>query len=383
MDIETSLVHAGLEESAFPRASSVPIYQASTFPQTDPEKFGPFEYARSGNPTRCALERAIASLEGGETGLAFASGIAAVASTFMLFKPGDHVVACEDIYGGAYRLLSTLFARWGLLADFVDATDPGAMREAIRPETVALYVESPSNPLLAVTDLRAIAALAREKGLLAIIDNTFMTPYLQRPLELGFDITLHSATKFLGGHSDLVAGLAVTASGPLGKRLMGIQNAFGAVLGPQDSWLTLRGIRTLAVRMEAQQKSAMRIAEWLRGQEGVLRVNYPGLPDHPGHAVHAGQAAGPGAVLSFELDSPDVAKAFLRAARLPLLGVSLGGVESILSYPATMSHAAMPAAERGRRGISDGLVRLSVGLESAEDLIQDMERALAGARAGR
>jgi len=383
MDIATTLVHAGLDGDETPKASSVPIYQTSTFPQPDPENFGPYEYARSGNPTRDALERAIASLENGSRGLAFASGIAAVASTLMLFKPGDHIVACEDIYGGAYRLLASLFARWGLKADFVDATDPGRIRRAIRPETVALYAETPSNPLLRITGLAAVAALARDKGLVSIVDNTFMTPYLQRPLDLGFDVSLHSATKFLGGHSDVVAGLAVTASEDLGKRLKEIQNAFGAILGPQDSWLVLRGIRTLAVRMDAQQKTAGILARWLKGRAGVARVHYPGLEDHPGHDVHASQASGAGAVLSFELENPETAKGVLREARLPMLGVSLGGVESILSYPATMSHAAMPREEREKRGVTDALVRLSVGLESPGDLMDDLDRALVKARAGR
>jgi cystathionine beta-lyase len=379
MDIATTLVHAGLDTNVTPKASSVPIYQASTFPQPDPEHFGPYEYARSGNPTREALERAIAALENGAYGLAFASGIASVASTLMLFKPGDHIVACEDIYGGAYRLLASLFARWGLKADFVDFTDPDRIRQAIRPETVALYAETPSNPLLRITDLAAVASLARDRGLVSIVDNTFMTPYLQRPLDLGFDVSLHSATKFLGGHSDLVAGLAVTASKQLGRKLKEIQNAFGAILGPQDCWLALRGIRTLAVRMDAQQKTAGLLAGWLAKRPEVARVHYPGLAGHPGGDVHARQASGAGAVLSFELGSPEAAKSFLRRARLPMLGVSLGGVESILSYPATMSHAAMPPDEREKRGVTDALVRLSVGLESPDDLMDDLDRALGAA----
>lgn len=376
MDIETMFVHAGMDGAVTPKASSVPIYQTSTFPQSDPECFGPYGYSRSGNPTREALEVAIAQLENGKKGLAFASGMAAIASSLMLFKPGDHIVVCEDIYGGAFRILTTLFKQWGLMADFVDATDPDAVSRAITTRTRCLYMESPSNPLLKITDLAAMAELAKKHGLLSIVDNTFMTPYLQRPLDLGFDISLHSATKFIGGHSDLVAGLAVTATGELGERLGQIQNAFGAILGPQDSWLTLRGIRTLGVRLEAQQKAAGALAKWLEDRPEVLRVHYPGLAGHPGRDVHFAQASGAGAVLSFELKSPEMAKAFLRSAKLPLLGISLGGVESILSYPTTMSHAAMPPAERAKRGVTDALVRFSVGLESVDDLMDDLDRAL-------
>ncbi|MBI5440388.1 MAG: PLP-dependent transferase [Deltaproteobacteria bacterium] len=246
--------------------------------------------------------------------------------------------------------------------------------------TVALFAETPSNPILKITDLRAVAELGRRRGLLTLIDNTFMTPYLQRPLEVGFDVVLHSATKFLGGHSDLIAGLAVVRDAELGKRLKRIQNAFGAILGPQDSWLVLRGIKTLAARMDAQQKTAEALARWLSEEPGVEKVYYPILPQHPGAEVHRAQAAGGGAVVSFELPGGETARRFLKAVRLPLLAVSLGGVESILSYPATMSHAAMPREERLARGISDGLVRLSVGLESYEDLRADLEQALGAAR---
>lgn len=376
MDLDTLLIHAGMDTREFPRASSVPIYQTSTFPQDDPENAPHYYYSRGGNPTRDALEQAIAGLENGAQGLAFGSGIAAIATTFLLFKPGDHVVACEDIYGGAYRLLTQIFQRWNLEVDFADATDPEALARAIKPNTRALYVETPSNPLLRVTDLRAVAALARERGLLSIIDNTFMTPYLQRPLDLGFDISLHSATKFLGGHSDVVAGLAVTAHKELGARLKELQAAFGAILGPQDSWLVLRGLRTLAVRMQAQQERAGALARWLQARPEVACVYYPGLEGHPGRETHLGQADGAGAVLSLVLRSPRAATGFLRAARVPIVGVSLGGVESILSYPATMSHRAMPPAERAQRGISDALVRFSVGLESLDDLTADLDQAL-------
>lgn len=379
MNRRTRLIHTGGDRDPRTGSSSFPIYQTSTFHQSDPEHLGAYDYARSDNPTREALENAIAKLEGGAQGLAFASGMAATCSSLLLFEPGDQVLVSRDIYGGTYRALTTLFHRWKLEAVTVDAGDPDAVRAAIGPATRGLFVETPANPLLSITDLRAMAAIAKEHGLLSIVDNTFMTPHLQRPLELGFDLVVHSATKFIGGHSDLVAGLAVARETELGRRLRMIQNTVGAILGPQDSWLALRGLRTLAVRIEAQQATAGRLAEWLAARPEVKRVYYPGLPDHPGRAVHEGQADGPGAVLSFELADGPAAIAFLKRARLPLVGVSLGGIETILSYPATMSHAAIPRAERHARGIQDGLVRISAGLESFEDLAADLAAALSGA----
>lgn len=376
MNYATRLIHSGKDRDPYTGASSIPIYQASTFHQADPEHLGHYDYARSGNPTREALEQAIASLEGGARGLAFASGMAATSSVLMLFSPGDHLVVGQDIYGGTYRALTTLFRQWKLDVTFVDSTDPDSVRKAIIPATRALFVETPANPLLSITDLRAIVDIAREHKLLAITDNTFMTPYFQRPLELGFDIVVHSATKFLGGHSDLIAGLAVTREAELGHRLKVIQNTFGAILGPQDSWLVMRGIKTLGVRMEAQQRSAGLIAQWLLKRPEVKRVYYPGLAQHPGQKTHQAQSSGAGAVLSFELHEVSTALNLLKRVKLPLMAVSLGGVESILSYPATMSHAAMPKAERLARGISDSLVRLSAGLEAPEDLMADMEQAL-------
>jgi cystathionine beta-lyase len=376
MNYATRLIHSGKDRDPYTGASSIPIYQASTFHQADPEHLGHYDYARSGNPTREALEQAIASLESGARGLAFASGMAATSSVLMLFAPGDHLVVGQDIYGGTYRALTTLFRQWKLEVTFVDSTDPASVRKAMTPATRAIFVETPANPLLSITDLRAIVAIAREHKVLAITDNTFMTPYTQRPLELGFDIVVHSATKFLGGHSDLIAGLAVTRDPELGHRLKVIQNTFGAILGPQDSWLVLRGIKTLGVRMEAQQRTAGVVAQWLLTRPEVKRVYYPGLETHPGHATHQAQASGAGAVLSFELRDVATALKLLKGVKLPLMAVSLGGVESILSYPATMSHAAMPRAERLARGISDGLVRLSAGLEAPEDLIADMAAAL-------
>lgn len=377
MKFATELIHGGNPIDPEHGSLSHPIYLSSTFAQHSMDHFGRFDYSRSGNPTREALEEAVAGLEKGATGLAFASGMAAIASTLLIFAPGDHLVVCEDVYGGTFRLLSTLFKGWGLQATFVDATDTAAIAAAIRPETKALYLETPSNPLIKIIDLAAAATLAKEKGLLTIVDNTFMTPYLQRPLELGCDIVVHSGTKFLNGHSDVLCGFSVARDPEVGTRLRFIQNAFGAVLGPQDCWLVLRGLKTLKVRMEEHQASARVIVSWLKEQREVAKVYYPGLPEHPGYEIHNAQASGPGAVLSFELASFELTKRLLEGVKLSAFAVSLGGVESILSYPAKMSHAAMPPAEREARGIKDTLVRLSVGLEDPQDLIADMERVLA------
>ncbi len=376
MDIATRLIHTGASVEPVQGALSVPLYHASTYAQPSVDTFGTWDYARSGNPTRHALEEAIADLEGGSVGCAFGSGMAATSSTLLLFQPGDHLVVCDDVYGGTFRAMTRLFSQWGLSVTFVDATDTANIAAAILPTTKGLFLETPSNPLLKIIDLRAAATLAKERGLLTIVDNTFMTPYFQRPLELGCDIVIHSGTKFLNGHSDVVCGFAVTADPALGERLRFVQNAFGAVLGPNDAWLTLRGLRTLKVRMEESQKSAEIIARWLVQNPRVSHVWYPGLSTHPGHEVHQAQASGPGAVLSFQLDSFELTKKVLEGVKLMAFAVSLGGVESILSYPAKMSHAAMPAEERALRGISDTLVRLSVGLESHADLIAELDRLM-------
>ncbi|MDR1612179.1 MAG: PLP-dependent aspartate aminotransferase family protein [Planctomycetota bacterium] len=375
MDINTRIVHAGIDRDPATGASSVPLYQASTYSQNDPERHGRYDYVRSGNPTREALEKALAELEGGAAGLAFASGMAATSSALLLFRPGDHLVVGRDVYGGTFRVLDRLFSRWGLRTTFVDTTDAANIRAAVEPATRAIFIETPSNPFLRITDLAATAAIARERGLLTIADGTFTTPYLQRPLEHGFDLVVHSATKFLNGHSDLLAGAVVARGAELGDRLKFIQNAFGAVLGVQDSWLLLRGLKTLAARLETGQKTAHWLAERLAALPEVKKVHYPGLPGHPGREIHARQASGGGAVLSFELAEEGMTMEFLRRLRLPLLAVSLGGVETIVTHPATMSHASMPPEERELRGISEGLVRMSVGLESGEDLLTDILQA--------
>jgi cystathionine beta-lyase len=376
MNYRTKILHTGKETDLHTGSSSFPIFQGSTFGQKDPIIFGQYEYARSSNPTREALEHIVAVLEGGFRGFAFSSGMAAISSVLLLLKTGDHVVVCEDVYGGTYRVLTRLFDRWGLRYTFADISSREKVRKAVKQDTVAIFAETPSNPTLEITDLAAVVQVAREKGILTIIDNTFMSPFLQRPIELGFDIVIHSATKFLGGHSDLIAGVVVTRDEELGSRLREVQVAFGAVLSPQDSWLLMRGIKTLAARMEIQQRNAEFIASWLSSRPEIEHVYYPGLESHPDRELHFKQASGPGAVVSFELATVEVTRAFLRSVKLPLLATSLGGVESILSYPATMSHASVPPGERMARGISDRLVRLSVGLEDPEDLIGDFEQAL-------
>jgi cystathionine beta-lyase len=378
MKFSTKLIHSGQTHDPLTGALGVPIYQTSTYRQQSLDQFGPYDYARSDNPTRGALEEAVAALEGGTRGFAFGSGMAAISSTLLIFSPGDHLVVCDDVYGGAYRVLTQIFSRLGIHSTFVDATSLEAIEAAIRPETRGIYLETPSNPLLKVTDLRGVAKLARDRGIVTLVDNTFMTPYLQRPLELGCDIVLHSATKFINGHSDVICGLAVVKDIELGERIRFIQNGFGAVPGPQDCFLTLRGLKTLKVRMDQSQRSAAAIVKWLGNQRRVTRIHYPGLADHPGHAIQYSQADGAGAVFSFELDSLETTRRLLEQSRLSAFAVSLGGVESIISYPARMSHAAVPPEERRRKGITDTLVRLSVGLEDPDDLIAEMDCIING-----
>ncbi|MDR0683551.1 MAG: PLP-dependent aspartate aminotransferase family protein [Spirochaetaceae bacterium] len=384
MKLATLLIHNGHEVDGATGALGTPIYQTSTFDRGPEFRAGEavpegrllYDYARSGNPTRNALEEAAALLEGGVSGYAFSSGVSAIASVLGIFQAGDHIIAGEDIYGGSYRLLNTYLKRWGLEHTALSAVNPNTVRAAVRPETKALFIETPSNPLLKITDIRACCAAAREAGILTIVDNTFMTPVLQRPLELGADIVVHSATKFLGGHSDVLAGIAVTKTAELGKRVHAVQNTYGAVLGPWDCFLVARGLKTLKVRVEAQQETAARLADFLSRHRNVEAVYYPGLPGHPGGEVHAAQADGPGAVLSFKTRTEEQAQAFLGRIHLAAPAVSLGGVETIASYPVRMSHAAIPAAERDRLGISPAMIRISAGLEDADDLIADFGAAL-------
>jgi cysteine-S-conjugate beta-lyase len=373
---ETQLLHNKHKFDPNTGAVSVPVQYASTFHQPSVDTFGKFDYSRSLNPTREALEEMIAEMEGGTRGLAFSSGMAAISTAFLLLSQGDHVVVTEDVYGGTFRMVTQVLSRFGIEHTFVDMTNLDEVRAAIQPNTKLLYMETPSNPLMKVTDIEAVVAIAKEIGALTFVDNTFMTPYLQRPLDMGVDVVLHSATKFLGGHSDTLSGLAVVKDAELGDRLYTLQNSFGAVLGVQDAWLVMRGIKTLSVRMNQSQESAKKIAAFLQNHPFIQKVHFPGLADHPQYEIHSRQANGPGAVLSFELENEALFKEFVQNVKLPVFAVSLGGVESILSYPAKMSHAAMPDSERQKRGISNTLLRLSVGLESVEDIINDFSNAL-------
>lgn len=376
LQFDTRLLHFGSEIDAVTGASSLPIYQASTFHHEDIYNPPKFDYSRSGNPTREALESYIALLEGGANGYAFPSGMAAISTAFMLFSAGDHLIVTEDVYGGTYRLLTGILNRFGIEATFVDMTCIDDVKAALKPNTRGIYMETPSNPTLKITDIGALAAWSKKHGLISMVDNTFMTPYYQRPIELGADIVLHSATKFLGGHSDVLAGLAVTANETLGKQLKYLQNGLGSVLGVQDSWLLMRGMKTLSARMAHSEISARRLADWLEERLDIASVYYPGLAGHPGRIIQEKQSSGYGAVISFDVGSGERAKQVLNAVKLPLVAVSLGAVESILSYPAMMSHASMPPEVRAERGITDGLLRLSVGLEDIEDLIDDLQQAL-------
>jgi cystathionine beta-lyase/cystathionine gamma-synthase len=374
----TQLIHTGHEIDPVTGAMGIPVYQTSTFDQGDLSKSQEYDYARSGTPTRHAVEQTIALLEGGTHGYAFASGIAAIASVLGIFAAGDHIIAAEDIYGGSYRILNTFFKRWGLQTTAVDASDPKNIQRAILPNTKALFLETPSNPLLKIIDLAACVAIAKDAGLITIVDNTFMTPLLQKPLSLGADIVVHSATKFLGGHSDVIFGFAVTADAELGKRVYAVQNGFGAVPGPWDCWLVERGIKTLKARLDAEESSARKLASWLVHHKNVEAVYYPGLPNHPGRAIHEKQSTGAGAVLSFKTKTVEQAVHFLGTVELAAAAVSLGGVETIASYPVKMSHASIPRPERERLGITDTLIRISAGLEDADDLIEDFDKALSG-----
>lgn len=376
MDVQTQLLHNKWRVDAQTGAVSVPIHHASTFHQFDFDTFGKYDYSRSGNPTREALEETIAELEGGVSGFAFASGMAAISTAFLLLSKGDHVLITDDVYGGTYRIITDVLSRFGIEYTFVDMTDLDAVARHIRPNTKVIYMETPSNPLLKITDIRGVVKLAKAHGCLTFLDNTFATPLLQRPLDLGVDVVLHSATKFLAGHSDVVAGLAVVKDARLARELRKLQYSFGAVLGVQDAWLVLRGLKTLHVRLDYASRSALQLAQFLHRHPKVAHVYYPGLSFHEGHDIHRDQARGFGAVLSFELEDEQAVRTFVKHARIPVFAVSLGAVESILSYPAKMSHAAMPKAERHRRGITDGLLRLSVGLEATDDLLADVEQAL-------
>lgn len=377
MKLGTKLIHPGNEVDEATGAVSAPIYQSVIFAQQELDTPGKWEYTRSGNPTRAALEETVAALEGGY-GFAFASGMAAITAAFCLFSAGDHVLVARDIYGGTFRLVHRLLPRFGIQIELLDTGDLENVRRAIRPETRGLYLETPSNPLLKITDLREAATLAHQHNIITIADNTLMTPYLQRPLELGVDIVVHSATKYLGGHSDCLAGVVATGSQSLANEIRFIQNSIGAVLAPHECWLIMRGIKTLKVRLEQQQATAGRIADWLSTRPEIRAVYYPGLTNHPGRELHLAQAEGAGGVLSFRLPDGESARRFIDGLRLPAIGSSLGAVESIVTLPTTMSHGALTEEMRQTLGISRDLVRLSVGIEDFEDIRDDLAAALQG-----
>jgi cystathionine gamma-lyase len=372
----TRAIHVGQGPDPATGATVVPIYATSTFTQESPGRHKGYEYSRSGNPTRTALETCLAALENGERALAFASGLAATTAVFQALHPGDHVVAAADLYGGTFRLLERVFKPWGLVPRYTEDPSPEGFASAITPATKMVWIETPTNPLLQVIDIAAIAAEAHRAGAILVVDNTFASPFLQKPLELGADLVVHSTTKYLGGHSDTIGG-AVIGSRALLEPIAFYQNAAGAVPGPFDSWLLLRGMKTLAVRMERHCLNARALASWLDGHAKVERVYYPGLPDHPNHQVAARQMRDFGGMISIRLKEGGAgAKSMLERTRLFSLAESLGGVESLIGHPATMTHASIPREIRTARGVDDGLVRLSVGIEDLEDLRDDLAAAL-------
>jgi cystathionine gamma-lyase len=376
----TRAIHAGQAPDPATGAVVVPIYQTSTFAQDALGKHRGYEYSRTGNPTRAALETCIAALEGGAHGLAFASGMAAEAAIMQLLKPGDHTVAVDDLYGGSYRLFRRVLEPIGLSFSFVDGSDLTAVEKSLTDRTRIVWVESPTNPLLKLVDIEAVSKLAHARQALLVVDNTFMSPYFQRPLSLGADIVVHSATKYLGGHSDVIGGTLVVNRDDLFERLSFLQNAVGGVPGPMDAWLVLRGIKTLAIRMREHDHNARQIAAFLIDHPKVARVFYPGLPDHPQRDLAGRQMSGFGGMISFEVKGGlEPARRVVERTRLFTLAESLGGVESLIELPAAMTHASIPAETRRAHGVADGLVRVSVGIEDVADLISDLDRALAEA----
>jgi len=373
----TRAVHAGQSPDPTTGAIMPPIYQTSTYVQNGLGRHKGFEYARTRNPTRDALERNLAALEGGRYGLAWSSGLAATDAVLKLLSAGDHVICGENLYGGTHRLMVQVFQRLGITFTFVDTRDPGRIAGAVTAATRMVYVETPTNPMMRLTDLAAVGEIARARSLLFVVDNTFATPYFQTPLTFGADIALHSTTKYLNGHSDMVGGALVTSRDDLAERLAFLQNAAGAVPGPMDCWLTLRGTKTLALRMRQHDASGRRIAAWLADRPEIESVYYPGLPTHPQHDLACRQMRGFGGMISLELGSIERARRFVEAVRLFALAESLGGVESLIGHPASMTHASVPAAMRQAMGLTDGLVRLSIGIEDPDDLLADIEAALA------
>ena len=372
----TKAIHAGQRPDESTGAIMPPVYLTSTYVHTKLGEHKGFEYSRTQNPTRDALERNIASLEGATNGHAFASGLAATDAVLSLFDSGSHVICGENVYGGTHRMMTQVFERRGLEFSFVDTRDPDAIDDAITFRTKLVYVETPSNPMMHLTDLAVVAELVRDRGLTLVVDNTFATPYFQQPIKLGAELVIHSTTKYINGHSDLVGGMVVTTRGDLAEKLAFYQNAVGAIPGPMDCWLTLRGVKTLPVRMRQHDASGREIAAWLADHPEVRHVHYPGLPAFPQHELACRQMSGFGGMISIDTGSLEKARALVENTRIFSLAESLGGVESLIGHPATMTHAGVPEVMREKMGLTDGLVRLSVGIEDTQDLIQDLDRAL-------
>lgn len=379
-NISTKLIHGGIYGDEKTGSVNVPIYQTSTYEQEIPGVHKGYEYSRTGNPTREALEALIADLENGTAGFAFASGLAAITAVLSLFRTGDKLVISDNVYGGTFRVLDQVFKNFGIGFKLVDTTDTRAVEEAIDETVRAVYIETPTNPLLGITDIQAVADIAKKKGILSIVDNTFYTPYLQRPIEQGVDIVIHSATKYLGGHSDLIAGLVVVNDDELAEKLHFIQNSTGGVLQPFDSFLLIRGIKTLGVRLDRHVENAEKLAGFLKNYPDVKKIYYPGLEDHPGYEINQRQAKNGGAMISFELTENHDINTFFRQLHIIALAESLGGVESLVCHPASMTHAAIPKQIRDEVGITEGLIRLSVGIEDVDELQKDLEQAIIASR---
>jgi cystathionine gamma-lyase len=381
LHFETLAIHAGQRPDPTTGAIMTPVYLTSTYVQDGPGEHKGYEYSRTRNPTRDALEGCLAALEGAEHGLAFASGLAATDAILHLLEPGDHLLASDDVYGGTFRIFDKVFRRMGIEFSYVDMSEPGNVERGLRQTTKLLWIESPTNPMLKIVDLSAVARLARGHGAKTVVDNTFATPFFQRPLEHGIDVVAHSTTKYLNGHSDVVGGAVMTSDAAVHERLRFLQNAVGGVAGPMDCFLVLRGLKTLHVRMERHAENALQLARFLEGHPQVERVLYPGLPSHPQHALAARQMRGFGGMLTFVIRGGlETARAFLKAVRIFACAESLGGVESLIEHPAIMTHASVPKETRERLGIADGLIRVSCGIENADDLVADLERGFSAAK---
>ncbi len=377
MKFSTKAIHLGQESDRTTGSVTVPIYQTSTYAQLAPGKHRGYEYSRTGNPTRAALEKNLAALENGRLGLAFASGMAAISAIMTLLEKGDHVVACDDVYGGTYRLFNSVLRKFGLEFTFVDASALENVDAAIRSDTKIIWVETPTNPLLKLVDIAGMSKVVKKHQAILVVDNTFMSPYFQRPLELGADIVMHSTTKYIGGHSDLIGGAVITSNKDIYEKLRFIQNAVGAVPSPFDCWLVLRGVKTLALRMERHNTNAQKIADHIESHPKVKKVNYPGLKSHPQHDLAKSQMSGFGGVISFELKGGlRSCMKLLTNLKIFLLAESLGGVESLIEHPAIMTHASIPEERRIKLGINESLIRMSVGIEDVEDLIEDLDQGL-------